>query len=90
MKVLLLIIFGVCSIPAIAQTNSIAPIPFAVRDLPHAVRYESRLNGAQLEAFRALLRPAVQLPEIPPGSTLRIWVRPESDGAAVVVEIPRN
>lgn len=72
------------------QTNTLAPIPFTARDLPHVLRYETKLDSTQLEAFRSLLRPAVDLPEIPPGATLRIWVRPEPNGAAVVIEIPRN
>lgn len=75
-----------------ADTNSppiIAPIPFMGRDLPHAVRYETRLDAGQLAAFRSLLRPAVQIPELPTGASLRIWVRPEESGAAVIVEIAR-
>lgn len=90
MNTSILITLAMVAVLATAQTNSLSPVPFAVRDLPHAVRYETKLDSAQLEAFRSLLRPAVQLPEIPPGATLRIWVRPEPSGAAVVIEIPRN
>ncbi|HPA21323.1 MAG TPA: hypothetical protein PLU30_26505 [Verrucomicrobiae bacterium] len=90
MKRALLMALAATAMAARAQESTNNVVGFSTRELPHAVRYEATMGAGQIAAFRALIKPSVQIPEIASNATLRIWVRPETNGSsAVIVEIAR-